>query len=387
MNFDLTSEQKLLKDTIRDFAENEIAPKNEELDLKEEFSYDLTAKMAQLGLFGITASPDYGGQGLDYLSLIIIVEELARVSASQAATVGVANSLGIKPIEQFGSKEQKEKYLPDLCSGKKLWSFGLTEPDAGSDAANTNTTAELKNGQWIINGSKIFITNSTTDISWGSTVQCCTGKRPDGKKELSCILVENGTHGFTTKTMHKKMCWRASNTGELYFSDVAVPKENLLGKKGDGFKLMLAALDSGRLVVAAMGLGGSVGAYEAALKYSKQRKQFGKYISTFQANAFKLADCATEIEAARSLLYRTCWLKDNGRPFTTEAAMAKLFCSEVMARVTNHALQIHGGYGLIEEYPAARFYRDHKLLEIGEGTSEIQRLVISRKIGCFDVEG
>lgn len=385
MNFDLTPEQELLRNTLRDFAEAEIAPKNEELDEKEKFSYELTQQMAKLGLFGITVSPDYGGQGMDYLSYIIAIEELSRVSASQAATVAAENSLGIGPIYNFGSEKQKRKYLPDLCAGKKLWGFGLTEPDAGSDAGDSNTTAVLKNGKWTINGSKIFITNSATDITWGSTVQCCTGKRPDGKKELSCIIVENGTPGFTAKAMHKKMVWRASNTGELYFNDVAVPEENLLGKKGDGFKQMLATLDSGRLAIAAMGLGGAQGAYEAALKYARERKQFGKHISTFQANAFKLADCATEIEAARSLLYKACWLKDSGKPYGTEAAMAKLYCSEVMGRVVNHAVQLHGGYGLMEEYPVARFYRDQKLLEIGEGTSEIQRVVISRKIGCYDV--
>lgn len=385
MNFELTPEQEMLKNSLREFAEAEIVPKNEELDEKEEFSYELTSKMAELGLFGITVSPEYGGQGMDYLSYILAVEELARVSASQAATVAAANSLGIGPLYNFASENQKKKYLPDLCLGKKLWGFGLTEPDAGSDAGNSATTAALKDGKWIINGSKIFITNAATDITWGSTVQCVTGKTDKGKKEMGCIIVENGTPGFDAKAMHKKMVWRASNTAELYFNDVEVPEENIIGKRGDGFKQMLKTLDSGRLAIAAMGLGGAEGAYEAALKYSKERKQFGRPISTFQANAFKLADCAIEIEAARSLLYRACWLKDAGKPFGTEAAMAKVYCSEVMGRVVNHAVQLHGGYGLMEEYPVARFYRDHKLLEIGEGTSEIQRLVISRKIGCFEL--
>ncbi|MBI2342295.1 MAG: acyl-CoA dehydrogenase family protein [Deltaproteobacteria bacterium] len=383
MNFELTGEQELLRKSVREFAEGEITPKCEELDEKEDFSYELTQKMAELGLFGMTIDPKYGGHGLDYLSYIIVVEELARVSASQAATVAAENSLGIGPLAKFGSEKQKTKYLPDLCSGKKLWGFGLTEPDAGSDAGGSKTTAELKNGRWIINGSKIFITNAATKITSGVTVQSITGKKPDGKKELSCIIVESGTKGFTAKAMHKKMLWRASNTAELYFSDVEVPEENLLGRKGDGFKQMLDTLDSGRLAIAAMGLGGAVGAYEAALKYSQQRKQFGHPIGTFQANAFKLADSATEIEAARSLLYKACWLKDSGKPFSTEAAMAKLYCSELMHRVANHAVQIHGGYGCMEEYPVARFYRDAKLLEIGEGTSEIQRLVIARAIGCY----
>lgn len=384
MDLDLTSEQEMLRSSIRDFAEGEIAPKCEELDLKEEFSYDITRKMAEMGLFGVTVDPKYGGQGMDYLSYIIIVEELARVSGSQAATVAAENSLGISPIYKFGSEAQKQRYLPDLCAGKKLWGFGLTEPDAGSDAGASKTTAELKDGKWVINGSKIFITNAANDMTWGCTVQAVSGKRPDGKKEMSCIIVETGTKGFTQKAMHKKMLWRASNTAELYFSDVEVPEENLLGKRGDGFKQMLDTLDSGRLAIAAMGLGGAQGAYEAALKYAKQRKQFGSPVSAFQVNAFKLADCATLIEAARGLLYRACWLKDNQRPFSKEAAMAKLYCSEVMRTVTNHAVQLHGGYGCMEEYPVARFYRDAKLLEIGEGTSEIQRLVISRAIGCYN---
>lgn len=386
MNFDLTPEQEMLRSSVREFAEAEIAPKNEELDQKEEFSYDLTKKMAELGLFGITAGPEYGGQGLDYLSYIIVVEELAKVSASQAATIAAGNSLGIGPLYNFGSEGQKRKYLPDLCSGKKLWGFGLTEPNAGSDAGGSQTNAVLKNGHWVINGSKIFITNAANDLTWGSTIQCVTGKTDKGKKEMSCIIVEKGTPGFTAKTMHKKMVWRASNTAELYLNDVEVPEENLLGKRGDGFKQMLKTLDSGRLAIAAMGLGGAQGAFEAGLKYAKERRQFGQSISTFQVNSFKLADCATEIEAARALLYKACWLKDSGKPFSKEAAMSKLYCAELMYRVANHAVQLHGGYGLMEEYPVARFYRDQKLLDIGEGTSEIQRLVISRQIGCFDTE-
>jgi len=385
MDFNLTSEQEMLRNTVREFAEGEIMPKAEELDRKEEFSYDLTKKMAELGLFGITVDPKYGGQGMDYISYIIAVEELARVDASQAATIAAANSLGIGPIYNFGNEKQKKKYLPELCSGKKLWSFGLTEPEAGSDAGATKTTAELKNGKWIINGSKIFITNAATDITSGITVQSVSGKRPDGRKELSCIIVETGVKGLTRRAMHNKMVWRASNTAEIYFDNVEVPEDHILGNRDEGFHQMLDTLDSGRLAIAAMGLGGAQGAYEMALKYAKVRKQFGKSISIFQVNAFKLADCAMEIEAARSLLYKACWLKDQKKPFSKEAAMAKLYCSEVMYRVVNHAVQIHGGYGLMEEYKVERFYRDQKLLEIGEGTSEIQRLVISRAIGCYDV--
>lgn len=382
MNYDLTPEQELLRKTVRDFAENEIKPVRLELDRKEEFSVELTQKMFGLGLFGITVDPKYGGQGMDNLSYIIAVEELARVDGCQAATVAAENSLGIGPIANFGSEEQKQKYLPDLCT-KGLWGFGLTEPDAGSDAQASKTTAVLQNGNWKINGSKIFITNAANELTSGVTVQAITGERDNGKKELSCIIVPQGTQGFTAKEMHNKMTWRSSNTAELYFDDVEVPEENLLGNKGDGFKQMMKTLDSGRLSIAAMGLGGAQGAFEEALRYSKERQAFGKSISSFQVNAFKLADCAVEIEAARNLLYKACWLKDEGRPYGKEAAMAKLYTSEVFHRVANHCVQLHGGYGLMEEYPAAKYYRDQKLLEIGEGTSEIQRLVIARHLDCF----
>jgi len=381
-NYDLTDEQNMMRKTIRDFAEKEIKPVRLELDRKEEFSLDLVKKMGEMGLFGMTISPEYGGGGMDYLSYCIAVEELARVDGCQAATVAAENSLGIGPIYNFGNEAQKRKYLPDLCTGKKLWGFGLTEPDTGSDAQNSKTRAALKNGQWTINGSKIFITNSASPLTAGVTVQAITGEKSGGKKEISCIIVESATKGFTAKEMHNKMTWRSSNTGELYFDDVCVPEENLLGQIGGGFKQMMATLDSGRLGIAAMGLGGAQGAFEEALKYAKERKAFGKSLSDFQVNAFKLADCALEIEAARGLLYKACWLRDEGRPFGKEAAMAKLYTSEVFHRVANHCVQLHGGYGLMEEYPAAKFYRDQKLLEIGEGTSEIQRLVISRHIGC-----
>ncbi len=381
-NYDLTPEQDLLRKTIRDFSENEIKPHRQKWDEIEEFNLPLVQKMGDLGLFGMTISPDYGGQGMDTLSYCIAVEELARVDAGPAATVAAENTLGIGPIFYFGTEEQKRKYLPDLCTGKKLWGFGLTEPEAGSDAQNSKTRAELKNGQWIINGSKIFITNSACPLTAGVTVQAVTGVKSDGKKEISCIIVEAGTVGFTSREMHKKLTWRTSNTGELYFDNVTVPEKNLLGPRGGGFKQMMTTLDSGRLGIAAMGLGGAQGAFEAALAYARERKAFGKALTEFQVNAFKLADSAMEIEAARNLLYKACWLKDEKRPFAKEAAMAKLYCSEVFHRVANHCVQLHGGYGLMEEYPAAKFYRDQRLLEIGEGTSEIQRIVISRHIGC-----
>ncbi len=374
----------MLRRTVREFAEREIAPRIQALDEREDFSCELTSAMGDLGLFGMTVSPDYGGQGLDYQSYIIAVEEIARVDGSQAATVAAGNSLGIGPLYYFGTEEQKRRYLPDLCAGRKLWGFGLTEPSAGSDAGGSKTRAHLEGDRWVINGSKIFITNAGSPMTAGSTIQCVTGARSDGSKEMSCILVDQGTPGFTVRTMRKKMVWRASNTAELYFDNVRVPRDNLLGARGQGFRQMLETLDSGRLSIAAMGLGGAQGAFDAALAYARERRQFGKPISQFQANAFKLADMATEIETTRNLLYKACWLRDQGRPFRKEAAMAKLWASEVMRRVTHAAVQIFGGYGLMEEYPAARFYRDQRLLEIGEGTSEVQRLVISRLLGCYE---
>ncbi len=382
MNFDLSKEQKMIQKEVRKFAKKEIAPVATELDEKEEFSVEITKKMGEIGLFGMFVSDEYEGQGMDYISYIIAVEELARVDGSQAATVAAGNSLGIGPLYYFGTEEQKQKYLPKLCSGNYLWGFGLTEPTAGSDAGGSTTTAKQDGDDWIINGSKIFITNASCDLTLGVTVQAITGTKDNGKPEYSCFIVESGTKGFKAVTMHKKMMWRASNTAELYFDNVRVPKENLLGSQGDGFHQMLKTLDGGRLSIGAMGLGGAQGAYEQALKYAKQRKQFGQPISKFQAIAFKLADCAIEIECARNLLYKACWLKNEGRAFEKEAAMGKLYCSELMGRVANHAVQIHGGYGLMKEYDVERFYRDQKLLDIGEGTSEIQRLVISRHIGC-----
>jgi len=382
LDFDLTKEQEMIRKEVRKFAQSEIAPVAADLDEKEEFSAELTKKMGEIGLFGMFVSEKYGGQGMDYISYIIAVEEVARIDGSQAATVAAGNSLGIGPLYYFGSEEQKKKYLPKLCSGESLWGFGLTEPTAGSDAGGSKTTAVADGNEWVLNGSKIFITNAACELTLGVTVQAITGKRANGKPEYSCFIVEPGTKGFKAVTMHGKMMWRASNTAELYFDDVRIPSENILGQKGDGFHQMLKTLDGGRLSIGAMGLGGAQGAYELALKYARQREQFGQPISKFQAIAFKLADCAMEIECARNLLYKACWLRDRHRPFEKEAAMGKLYCSELMGRVANHAVQIHGGYGLFKDYHVERFYRDQKLLDIGEGTSEVQRLVISRYIGC-----
>jgi len=377
----LNEQHDLIRQSVRDFAEREIKPVAKELDEKQQFSVDITQKMGEIGLFGMLVSEEYGGQGLDYLSYIIAVEELARVDGSQAATIAAGNSLGLNPIFYYGTEEQKKKYLPQLCSGKNIWGFGLTEPEAGSDSRNSKTTAKFVNGSWIINGSKIFITNASSEITLGSTVQAVSNDS-NGKKEFSAIIVENGTPGFTQKTMHNKMMWRASNTAELYFDDCKVPESNILGKRGDGSKIMLSTLDCGRLSIGAMGLGLAQGAFEAALKYSQERVQFGKPICKQQAISFKLADMALKIELARNLLYKTCWLKENHLPFEKEAAMSKLYCSEVAKFVADEAVQIHGGYGLMKDYDVERFYRDQRLLQIGEGTSEIQRIVISRYIGC-----
>lgn len=382
MDFSLTMEQEILRNSVRQFAEKEIKPVAKELDEKEEFSYDTMKKMGELGLFGMFVSEKYGGQDMDYVSYIIATEEIARVDQSHAATIAAGNSLGIGPVYYYGSEEQKLKHLPQLCAGEALWGFGLTEPNAGSDAGNTQTTAVLDGDEWVINGSKIFITNASTKITTGITALCRTGARKDGRPELSCILIEQDTPGFEAREMHGKMMWRASNTSELYFEDCRVPKENMLGPRGHGFYEMMETLDGGRLSIGAMGLGGAQGCYEMAVKYAKERVQFGQPIAHFQVNAFKLADMALEVECARLLLYKACWLRDNDKPFTKEAAMAKLYCSEVMYRCANHAVQLHGGYGLMKEYDVERFYRDQKLLEIGEGTSEVQRLVISRLIGA-----
>ena len=383
MDFSLSMEQEILRNSVRQFAEKEIRPVAAELDEKEEFSYETMRKMGDLGLFGMFVSEKYGGQAMDYVSYIIATEEIARVDGSHAATVAAGNSLGIGPLYYFGNEEQKRKYLPALCAGNTLWGFGLTEPNAGSDAANTQTHAVLEGDEWVINGSKIFITNASTRITAGITALCRTGTRPDGRSELSCILIDSGTPGMQAQEMHGKMMWRGSNTSMLFFDNCRVPARNLLGPRGHGFHQMMQTLDGGRLSIGAMGLGGAQGCFELALKYSRERVQFGKPIGTFQVNAFKLADMALEIECARLILYKACWLRDNEKPFTKEAAMAKLYCSEVMYRCANHAVQLHGGYGLMKEYEVERFYRDQKLLEIGEGTSEVQRIVISRLVGAL----
>ncbi|HMR83924.1 MAG TPA: acyl-CoA dehydrogenase family protein [Niabella sp.] len=379
MDFSLHEEHEHLRSMVREFAEKKIKPVAQKLDEKEAFSYELTKQMGELGLFGVYLPEQYGGAGMDYLSYIIAVEEIARVDGSQAATLAAHNSLGIGPIYNYGTEEQKMKYLPKLCTGEALWSFGLTEPEAGSDSRASKTTAKAEGDNWIINGSKIFITNGSVDINLGATVQTVTQETSDNK-EFTTIIVEKGTEGFTQQRMHGKMMWRASDTAHLFFDNCCVPKENILGEQGQGSKIMLQTLDAGRLSIAAMGLGCAQGAYELALFYAQERKQFGKSISQFQAISFKLADMAMKIELARTFLYKACWLKDTHQPFTKEAAIAKLYCSEIAKEVADAAVQVHGGNGLMKEYNVERFYRDQRLLQIGEGTSEILRMVIAKQI-------
>jgi short/branched chain acyl-CoA dehydrogenase len=376
VNFDLSDEQDLIRQTVREFALERVAPVAEELDREHRFPYDLVAELAGLGLMGLPVPEDYGGAGGDTVSYAIAIEELTRVDSSLAITVAAHTSLGTMPILLFGSEEQKRELLPDLASGRKLAAFGLTEPGAGSDAGATQTRAELLDGRWVVNGSKIFITNAGTDIT-----ACVTITARTGDEEISNIVVPNGTPGYVISAPMQKLGWRASDTRELSFQDCAVPEGNLLGERGRGFAQFLEILDGGRISVAAMGVGLAQGAYDLALTYARERRQFGRPISSFQAIQFKLADMATEIEAGRQLVLKAAWLKDEGRPFAREAAMAKLYTGELSQRVVNHALQIHGGYGFMEEYAISRLYRDQKVLEIGEGTNEVQRMVIAKHLG------
>jgi short/branched chain acyl-CoA dehydrogenase len=376
VDLDLSEEHELLRRTVREFAEQRIAPVAEELDREHRFPYDIVAGLAELGLMGITIPEEFGGGGGDTLAYAIAIEELTRIDSSVAITVAAHTSLGTMPILQFGTEEQKREWLPDLASGRKLGAFGLTEPGAGSDAGATRTTAELREGQWVLNGSKIFITNAGTDIT-----ACVTVTARTGEDEISCLIVPNGAEGYEISAPMRKMGWHASDTRELSFRDCAVPEGNLLGDRGAGYRQFLEILDGGRISIAAMGLGLAQGAYDLAAAYAREREQFGQPISKFQAIQFKLADMATEIEAGRALVYKAAWLKEQGRPFGQAAAMAKLFTGELAHRVANHALQIHGGYGYMDEYAISRLYRDQKVLEIGEGTNEVQRLVIARHLG------
>jgi short-chain 2-methylacyl-CoA dehydrogenase len=376
MNFDLSPEHELIRSTVRDFAEAKVAPVAAELDREHRFPYELVTEMAGLGLMGMPIPEEYGGGGTDTVSYAIAVEELTRIDSSVAITMAAHTSLGTMPIFLYGSDEQKQQWLPELASGQKLAAFGLTEAGAGSDAGNARTRAELADGEWVINGSKIFITNAGTDISACVTITALTGE-----DEISNLIVPNGTPGYDISPPMEKLGWRASDTRELSFKDARVPEGNLLGPRGKGFQQFLEILDGGRISVAAMGVGLAQGAYDLALKYAQEREQFGKAIAKFQAVQFKLVDMATEIEAGRNLVYKAAWLKDQGRPFAKEAAMAKLYTGELAHRAANESLQIHGGYGFMEESAISRLYRDQKILEIGEGTNEVQRMVIAKHLG------
>jgi len=376
MNFDLDQEHELVRSTVRDFAEQRVAPVAEELDREGRFPYDLVGELAELGLMGMTIPEEYGGGGADTVSYALAIEELTRIDSSVAITVAAHHSLGTLPIFYYGTEEQKRQWLPELASGRKLAAFGLTEPGAGSDAGATRTRAELRDDEWVVNGSKIFITNAGTDIT-----ACVTITAQTGEDEISNIIVPNGTPGYEISKPMKKLGWRASDTRELSFKDTAVPEANLLGPRGKGFQQFLEILDGGRISVAAMGVGLAQGAYELAYSYAQERQQFGKSIARFQAVQFKLADMATELEACRNLVYKAAWLKDQGRDFALAAAQAKLYTGELSNRAVNWALQIHGGYGYMDEYAISRLYRDQKILEIGEGTNEVQRMVIARHLG------
>jgi short-chain 2-methylacyl-CoA dehydrogenase len=376
MNYELTEEQELLRRTVRDFAESRVAPVAEEIDREERFPYELVAEMAELGLMGIPISEEYGGAGADTVSYAIAIEELTRIDSSVAITVAAHTSLGTMPIYLYGNEEQKREWLPRLASGEALAAFGLTEPNAGSDAGATRTRAELRDGEWVVNGSKIFITNAGTDISACVTITALTGD-----DEISNIIVPNGTPGYEISAPMRKLGWHASDTRELSFKDCSVPESNLLGPRGKGFHQFMEILDGGRISVASMGVGLAQGAYDLAFAYAKEREQFGRPIARFQAIQFALADMATEIEAGRQLVYRAAWLKDAGKPFGLAAAQAKLYTGLLSNRAVNSALQIHGGYGFIEESAIARLYRDQKILEIGEGTNEVQRMVIGKLLG------
>lgn len=379
MNFDLTSEQSMIKRTIREFAEEEVAPGAIERDKTKQFPTEIFKKLGELGMLGLPFPEEYGGAGADTVSFAIVTEELSRACASTGITYSAHISLGGAPINLFGTEEQKQKYLTPICTGESLGAFGLTEPNAGSDAGGTQTTAKEENGEYIINGSKCFITNASYANHLALTA--ITGEK-NGIKEISAIIVPTDSPGFKVIDNYEKMGLNASNTTELVMENVRVPVDNLLGKKGEGFKQFLITLDGGRIGIGAMAVGVAQAAYEKALQYAQERKQFGKSLSKFQAIQFKLADMAMKIELARNMVYKAAWLKDQGRPFSKEASMCKLYASEIAMQVADQAVQIHGGYGYMREYEVERYMRDAKLLEIGEGTSEVQRMVIARLIGC-----
>jgi short-chain 2-methylacyl-CoA dehydrogenase len=381
VDFDLPDDHRLLRSTVREFAEQEIAPVAEELDRTHSFPYEIVKRLGELDLMGIPYPQEYGGAGGDSLAYTLVVEELTRVDSSVAITLCAHTSLGTQPIFLFGSEEQKQEWLPQLCSGQVLGAFGLTEPEAGSDAGNTQTRAVLDDGEWVVNGAKQFITNAGTDISGVVVITAVTGER-NGRKEISNLLIPNGTPGYEQGEPYRKMGWNASDTRPLTFTDCRVPEENLVGQRGAGLRQFLRVLDIGRIGVAAMGVGLAQGALDQALAYAKERQAFGQPISKFQTIQAKLADLSAEIEATRLLVYKAAYLKDRDRDFSLTAAQAKLKSGRLAVRAADDAVQIHGGYGYIEEYPVCRFYRDAKILTIGEGTDEVQELVIARALGA-----
>ncbi len=380
LNFELTKEQEMIRKMVRDFAQEKIAPRAVEIDVNAEFPEDIFKEMGELGLLGIPFPEEYGGSGGDTVSYALAAEEIARVCGSTGLSYAAAVSLGSSPVYYFGTEEQKEKFLKPLASGKALGSFGLTEPNAGSDAGGTKTTAKLEGNEYIINGEKCFITNAS--YAQQIIVTAVTGKDDRGKNIISAIIVPTDTPGLTINDNYDKMGVRGSNTAEIVLEEVRVPKDNLLGDPQKGFKQFLYTLDGGRISIAALGVGIAQASLDRALAYAKERKQFGQSISNFQAIQFKLADMAMEVELARNMVLKAAWLKDQDKNFTKEAAYAKLFATETAFRSANQAIQIHGGYGYMREYEVERYLRDAKLLEIGEGTSEVQRLVIARQLGC-----
>ena len=382
MDFTLTEEQTAIRNTCREFAEQEIKPLAEEMDATGLFPYALIRKMGELGLLGLPFPEEYGGAGADFLSYCLAIEEISRGDVSVGITMEAHISLGATPFYLFGSQEQKERFLTPLARGEQLWAFGLTEPEAGSDSGGTQTRATLLDGQWHINGSKAFITNAGTDMTTGVTITAVTGMRPDGRKEITNIIVPRTTPGYVIGKAYKKMGWKASDTRPLAFEDCIVPAGNILGQHGDGFKQFMQILNAGRIAIAALSVGLAQACLDEALSYAKERKQFGQPISKFQATQFKLADMATEIELARLMYYKAAWLHMQDKPSTREASMAKLFASETAKRAADQAVQIHGGYGFMDEYPVSRYWRSVKVNEIGEGTSEVQRILIAKTLGC-----
>lgn len=380
MDFDLTAEQRHWRDLAREFAQGVVRPRAAEIDRAQIFPYDIIAEMARLGLMGLSLPYEYGGSGGDFVSYCLAIEEISRADTSVGITMEAHVSLGCAPLATYGTPEQKARFLAQVANGRRIWAFGLTEDNAGTDAGGTETTAELRDGEWVINGSKKYITNGGTDITAGVTIIARTGVRPDGRPELSTIIVPQETLGYTRGPAYEKIGWRASDQRPLHFNDCRVPEWHLLGQRGAGFRQFLQTLDAGRVAVGALSVGLAQACFDEALVYTQQRRQFGKAIAEFQAIQFKLADMATEIELARTMVLKAAWLKDQGRPYSREASMAKVYASETAKRAADQSAQIHGGTGFMADSAVARYWRQVKINEIGEGTSEINRQIIARSL-------